>query len=180
MEDNSRDWHNLLLDVLWAYRTSPRSSTKITPYALVYGHDAMLPLEINIKSLRVKCQDQLTSEQYHQSMFLEVENIDEARILALNSIVFQKKKATTSHDKKVKHINFDEGDLVWKTILPICIKSHKFGKCSPNCEGPYQVHRVLPGGAYHLRNLNGYVHPKRIKGRYLKPYYPTVWETQGV
>ena len=50
VEDNPRDWHNLLLDVLWAYRTSPRSSTGVTPYALVYGHDAVLPVEINIKS----------------------------------------------------------------------------------------------------------------------------------
>ena len=31
VEDNPRDWHNLLLDVLWAYRTSPRSSTGVTP-----------------------------------------------------------------------------------------------------------------------------------------------------
>ena len=94
------------------------------------------------------CMWRLTSEQYHQSMFLELENVDEARILALNSILFQKKKAAKNYNKKVKHISFDEGDLVWKTILPIGIKSHKFGKWSPNQEGPYQIHSVFPGGAY--------------------------------
>ena len=97
----------------------------------------MLPVEINIKALRVRCHDQLVPEQYHQSMFLELENVDEARILALNSNLFQKKKATQNYNKKVKHISFDEGDLVWKTILPIGIKSHKFSKWSPNWEGPY-------------------------------------------
>ncbi|XP_028093423.1 uncharacterized protein LOC114293539 [Camellia sinensis] len=56
VEDNPRDWHNLLLDVLWAYRTSQRSSTRITPYALVYGHDAVLSMEINIKSLSVNAK----------------------------------------------------------------------------------------------------------------------------
>ena len=61
-------------------------------------------------------------------MCLELESIDEARILALNSILFQKKKVAKNYNKKVKHISFDEGDLVWKTILPIGIKSHKFGK----------------------------------------------------
>lgn len=180
MEDNPRDWHNLLLDVLWAYRTSPRSSIGITPCVLVYEHDVELPVEINIKSLRVKCQDQLSTEQYHQSMFLELENVDEARILALNNILFQKKKVAKSYNKKVKHISFDESDLEWKTIFPVSIKSYKFGKWSPNWEGPYQVHRVLPGKAYHLRNLNGYVHLKKINGRYLKPYYSTMWETQEV
>ena len=108
---------------------------------------------------------------------MELEDIDEARILALNSILFQKKKVAKNYNKKVKHVGFDEGDLVWKTILLIGIKSHRFGKWSPNWEGPYQIHRVLPFGAYHL---NGYVHPKKINGRYLKPYFPTIWETQGI
>ena len=72
----------------------------------------MLPVEINVKSLRVRRQDQLDLEQYHQSMCLELESIDEARILVLNSILFQKKKAAKNYNKKVKHIGFDEGDLV--------------------------------------------------------------------
>ncbi|XP_028119591.1 uncharacterized protein LOC114317094 [Camellia sinensis] len=76
VEDNPRTWHNLLLDVLWAYRTSQISSIGITLYALVYGHDAVLPVEINIKSLRVKCQDHLSTDQYYQSMHLELENMD--------------------------------------------------------------------------------------------------------
>ena len=112
VEDNPRDWHNLLLDVLWAYRTSPRSSTGVAPYALVYGHDAVLLVENNIKSLRVRGQDQLVPEQYHQNMCLELENVDEARILALNSILFQKKKAAKNYNKKLKHISFDEGYLI--------------------------------------------------------------------
>ena len=98
-----------MLDVLWAYRTSPRSSTGVTPYALVYGHDAVLPVEINAKSLRVKCQDQLDLGQYHQSMCLELESIDEARILALNSILNQRKKAAkvkikNLHTKALKKV----------------------------------------------------------------------------
>ena len=91
-------------------------------------------------------------------MCLELDSIDEARILALNSSLFQKKKAAKNYNKKVKYISFDECNLVWKTILPIGIKSHKFSKWSPNWEGSYQIHRVLPSGAYHLKILNGYVH----------------------
>ena len=45
-------------------------------------------------------------------MCLELESIDEARILALNSILFQKKKAAKNYNKKVNHISFDECDLV--------------------------------------------------------------------
>ena len=96
-------------------------------------------------------------------MCLELESIDEARILALNSILFQKKKATKNYNKKVKHIGFDEGDLVWKTILPIGIKSHKFGKWSPNWEGPYQTLF-----SNHLGNIRNKINTKYKNMRILK------------
>ncbi|KAG6466148.1 hypothetical protein ZIOFF_076059 [Zingiber officinale] len=38
--DNPRVWHEVLSEALWAYRTSQRSSTGVTPFALTYGHDA--------------------------------------------------------------------------------------------------------------------------------------------
>ncbi|XP_028101058.1 uncharacterized protein LOC114300377 [Camellia sinensis] len=50
IEDNPRDWHNLLSEVLWAYRNSKRNNTRITPYELVYGHDTGLPLEVIVRS----------------------------------------------------------------------------------------------------------------------------------
>ena len=109
-------------------------------------------MEINIKSLSVKCQDHLSIDQYHQSMRLELEGVDEARILTLNNMLLQKQNTTKRYYKRVQHISFEKRDLVWKTILPIGFKSHKFGKWSLNWAGPYQVHRVFPGGAYHLKN----------------------------
>lgn len=36
-----------LTKVLWAYRTSARTSTMETPYSLVYGNEAVLPVEID-------------------------------------------------------------------------------------------------------------------------------------
>ncbi|KAL6310802.1 hypothetical protein AAG906_017437 [Vitis piasezkii] len=38
---------------LWAYRISFRTSTRATPYSLVYGMEAVLPVEIEMGSLRV-------------------------------------------------------------------------------------------------------------------------------
>ncbi|PKI45181.1 hypothetical protein CRG98_034432 [Punica granatum] len=42
---NYKDWHEMLPFALLAYRTSIRSSTKETPYSLVYGMEAVLPVE---------------------------------------------------------------------------------------------------------------------------------------
>ena len=43
-----KNWHETLSQVLWAYRNSPKEATGTTPYKLVYGHDAILPIEINL------------------------------------------------------------------------------------------------------------------------------------
>ncbi|XP_028072707.1 uncharacterized protein LOC114274920 [Camellia sinensis] len=90
-------------EVLWAYRTSKRSSTGVTPFALLYGHNVVFPVEINIKSLRVKAQDYFDKKQYGQSICMELEDIDEARMLAINKMLIQKRKAARCYNKRVHH-----------------------------------------------------------------------------
>ncbi|WJZ98592.1 hypothetical protein VitviT2T_017104 [Vitis vinifera] len=53
MVETSRDWSEKLPFALWAYHTSFRTSTGATPYSLVYGMEAVLPVEIEMGSLRV-------------------------------------------------------------------------------------------------------------------------------
>uniref|UniRef100_A0A1U7YCV1 Uncharacterized protein LOC104247584 n=1 Tax=Nicotiana sylvestris TaxID=4096 RepID=A0A1U7YCV1_NICSY len=52
LEDAKGLWPELLLEVLWAYRTMPKTSTGETPYSLVYGTDAVIPVEVGEPSLR--------------------------------------------------------------------------------------------------------------------------------
>ncbi|KAL0434099.1 UNVERIFIED_CONTAM: hypothetical protein Slati_2744200 [Sesamum latifolium] len=42
---SKRDLHERIGEALWAYRTTVRTPTQSTPYALIYGVDAVLPLE---------------------------------------------------------------------------------------------------------------------------------------
>ena len=48
---SKRDWHERIGEALWAYWTTYRTSTQATPYSLVYGIEAVLPLERQIPSL---------------------------------------------------------------------------------------------------------------------------------
>jgi hypothetical protein len=52
-KDNPRRWHEKISEALWAHRTSRHGATKVTPFELVYGQEAMLPVEIGLQSLRV-------------------------------------------------------------------------------------------------------------------------------
>ncbi|KAI5332367.1 hypothetical protein L3X38_022496 [Prunus dulcis] len=76
LEKNPKQWHEKLSETLWAYRTSKREATGMTPYALTYGHDAILPMEIAVQSLRIAHQHKLTGEDYSQAMLLELEELD--------------------------------------------------------------------------------------------------------
>jgi hypothetical protein len=55
-----------LLNIVWPYRTTTRTSTGMTPYSLVYGGEAVLPLEVQIASLRVAIHEKLTDDEAAQ------------------------------------------------------------------------------------------------------------------
>ena len=119
-------------------------------------------------------------DAYQTTMALELEEIDEERVTTLNNIIAQKKKIAKGYNKTIRHRSFDEVDLVWKTILPIGSKDPKYSKYSPKWEGRFQIHKVFKVGFYHLKILKGHVHLRKIDGRFLKLYYPTIWETRDL
>ena len=58
------------------YRTSKNTSTRITPFELVYGHDVVLPLEILVKSHQLTENQTLATNEYIQVLFLSPEDIE--------------------------------------------------------------------------------------------------------
>jgi len=50
--DNAKgQWPEELAEMLWAYRCTLQSATNESPFSLVYGVDAMIPVEIGESSL---------------------------------------------------------------------------------------------------------------------------------
>jgi transposase InsO family protein len=50
------NWHLMLYSTLWAYRTSVKTATSFSPFQLVYGLEAVLPIECQIPSLKLAVQ----------------------------------------------------------------------------------------------------------------------------
>lgn len=109
-------------------------------------------------------------------MWQEHEDLSESRLAALDSLVLEKKRIARIYDKRTRGLSFGEGDLVWKAVLPLGEKVHGRGKWSPRWEDPHIIDKILGKGAYHLRHLDGELHPNPINSRFLKKYYPSVWE----
>ena len=65
IEENPKRWHEVLSEALWAHRMSRHGATKVTPFELVYGQDAILPVEVNLNAYRLAKQNDLSAIDYH-------------------------------------------------------------------------------------------------------------------
>ena len=59
IEKNPRRWHEVLSEALWAHRISRHGATKVIPFELVYGQEAVLPVEVNLDAYRLAKQNNL-------------------------------------------------------------------------------------------------------------------------
>ena len=174
IEENSKRWHEVLSEALWAHRISRHGATKVTPFELVYGQEVVLPIEVNLDAYRLAKQNDLSAVDYYNSMMDNIDEVTDKRMKALKEIEKDKLRVARAYNKKVKDKSFQVGDLVWKTILPLGMKSNNFGKWSPSWEGPYRVVKVIFGNFYMMETLQGDRLPRAINGKYLKKFYPSV------
>jgi transposase InsO family protein len=81
ISDNPKQWHKILSEALWAHRISKQHATKVSPFELVYGQEAVLPVEISLNAVRFAKQNDLTVGDYYNSM---MDNIDEVTVGVLD------------------------------------------------------------------------------------------------
>ena len=53
MNKDKTNWNLIIFPTLWAYRTSIKIATRFTPFHLVFGEEAVLPIECEIPSLHL-------------------------------------------------------------------------------------------------------------------------------
>jgi hypothetical protein len=78
IDEKSRRWHEVLSEALWAHRIALHGIINVTPFELVYGREAMLPVEINLQMHRVARQDRLSAMEYAELMMGKVDEVPES------------------------------------------------------------------------------------------------------
>ncbi|KAK5786702.1 hypothetical protein PVK06_041345 [Gossypium arboreum] len=169
MTETYKDWNEKLPFALHAYRTSIRTSTGATPFSLVYGMEAVLPIEVEIPSLRVLLEVKLDEAEWIQSRYDQLNLIEEKRLRAIRHGQMYQKRMMRAYDKKVPPREFHEGDLVLKKILPI--QKDFRGKWMPNWEGPYVVKKAFSGGALILAEMDGKTLSNPVNSDSVKKYF---------
>ena len=66
LQKHGRRWIDELPVVLWSLRTTPNRATGQTPFSLVYGAEAVIPIELIYGSPRVLAYDEVAQEQHRR------------------------------------------------------------------------------------------------------------------
>ena len=165
------DWHERLGEDLWAYRTTYKTPTQSTPFALVYGVEAVLLLELQIPSLHIATQEGLIEDENHKLRLAELEALDEKRLLAQQKLECYQARLSRAFNKKVRPRSFQVGDQVLAVRRPIIIPHKTGSKFTSKWDGPYVIREVYTNGAYRIVGTDG-VQVGAINGKFLKLYYP--------
>jgi Integrase zinc binding domain/Integrase core domain len=153
-------WDMYIALALFSYRTSKHSTTKLTPFLLVYGREAKLPVD------STEIEEETTLVQHVER---QIDELPIIRNKARKQIGDEQLKQKDRHDRNLPPVApFRIGDQV----LYYCATLDKqwSNKLDPKWKGPYYIHLVLGNGAYKLREITGKVIKTPVNGRYLKVY----------
>ena len=140
MVETSRDWSEKLPFTLWAYHTSFRTSTGATPYSLVYGMEAVLPVETEMGSLKVAIEQQISKTKWAQARFDQLYLLDERRLRAADHVQAYQRRMACAFKKCVKPRPLQKGDLVLRILRGLI--GDPRGKFRPSWSGPYVIREI--------------------------------------
>jgi hypothetical protein len=141
-------WIKELPNALWGLCTQPSKPTGQSPYFLVYGPEAILPVDVMWDSPAVEQYDEGVSEA---SRRVDIDRLEEAHCAALVQSARYLEGIRRCHDRNIKERSFNVGDLVLRRIQ----NTEGLHKLSSPWEGPFTVAKVTGPGSYRLQMLEG-------------------------
>ena len=102
----------------------------------------------------------------------ELDNLDERRLEALQSVELYQARMAGSFDKRVRQRANKKGDLVLAVKRPMVFAHKSKGKFEPKWEGLFVIDEVFSNGAYALLKMEGDICKLPTNGKFFKRYYP--------
>ena len=166
LDSSKGKWVEELPGVLWAYRTTARRPTGVSPFALTYGMEVVIPTEIGIPTIRTAMPDPSNEE----SMIKELDSSDELPEAAAIQVASYQRRLANSYNKRVKPRMVQPGDLVLRKVFENTADPTA-GKFQLNWEGPYVVRRLGESGSYVIDKTDRTPKPRMWNAMHLKRYY---------
>ncbi|CAF0905958.1 unnamed protein product [Brachionus calyciflorus] len=160
------NWDEDLNLLSLAYNTAVHSTTKYSPYELMYGRKPKMPLDLIYRHpvIYVPVTQDEYADQIKQSLLKAFEKVKRNREIRI-------RKIKLNYDRNVVAAKFKPGDLVW--VHNDVIKKGQCKKFTYSWNGPYVVEQELNKVNYKIRPIKSkskrlIVHINRLKRHYGK------------
>jgi hypothetical protein len=100
--DSKHDWDTKLTAALWAYCTTYKVTTRATPFSLMYGIEAILPIEFEGQTLRIATEQRLDTSQSLKDRLASLEALNEGRQLTAQHVEATQRRRKVVFDKRQK------------------------------------------------------------------------------
>ena len=144
LSDYGGEWERHLAKVCFAYNTSIHASTGFTPFYLLYGRQARIPVDIiyGTPTKEPSCQCQYARSLRH--------SLEQAYVLARQKLQTAAQRQKLHYDQKIHGDPFQVNDLVWLCNPAVTKgKSHKL-RCP--WVGPYRVIKKISDIVYRIQD----------------------------
>nr|GEU65530.1 reverse transcriptase domain-containing protein [Tanacetum cinerariifolium] len=142
LDERSKNSLEKISHVLWAHRTMIKSSNGETPFLLMYGAEAVIPVEIGMPTLRTVKVDMVKNDE---ALGVNLELLEEKREQAAIQEARSKAKMDKYYNARVRNTSFCSEDLFYRNNKASHAKDG--GKLGPKWEGHYKVMEALRKGS---------------------------------
>ena len=169
ISDHRRDWADFVPKAVLAYNTSVHESTGFTPYRLMFGREAILPLDALLRLETTPSQG--SARTYPDYVVEQKQQLEETEQVVRENLKRAQKLQKAYYDTKCHGQRFHVGDRVWYKNRTRT-RRKKFLK--PWC-GPWKVLKALSDVTYRIEEERRKPGKRRqrkvVHFNYLKPCF---------
>jgi transposase InsO family protein len=104
LNKSGRKWLQELPAVVWSLKTTPSRATWFTPFFVVHGAEAVLPMDLEYGPPRVRCYDEDANQRARED---SLDQLDEAHLVALMHSARYQQSLRRYQARKVRRRDFN-------------------------------------------------------------------------
>jgi hypothetical protein len=162
LKKNLKLWEESLPHVEFAYNRAVHSTTKFSPFEIVYGFNLTSPIDL----LPLPVQERVNFDASKRAEFVKKLH-DQARTNIEKMTEIYEKRANKGRQK----VLFEQGDLVWVHLRKDRFPDQRKSKLQPRADGPFKVLRKINDNAYEIDLPSTYDVSKSFNVVDLSPFF---------